>query len=360
MKKTNQGAKLYHKRMRESRKVENGMMEREYCNWKTLWWYIKDHRKTICLLVTILLLEAVLNYLYHVSFEMTLYFSALLALILTLCFCIDFYRYRKKHLELLYLKNEILVSSIRLPHSEHLLEQDYQELMKILEQTLIRLRTDTTNSAREMTDYYTLWVHQIKTPIAAMRLILQEEDSEKSRELSAELFRIEQYVELVLQYIRLESSSTDYNFKMQELDPIVRQTVRKYAPLFIRKKLGLHYEPPNCGVLTDEKWLCFVLEQILSNALKYTENGSISIYMMEKILVIEDTGIGIAPDDLPRICEKSFTGYNGRRDKKASGLGLYLSNKILRKLGHGLKIESEPGVGTKVMISLSSKHVEYE
>ena len=145
----------------------------------------------------------------------------------------------------------------------------------------------------DMVDYYTLWAHQIKTPIAAMRLTLQSGEMSQSRELSEDLHRIEQYVEISSQ--------------------------------FIRRKIKLVYEPVGVTVLTDEKWLLFVLEQVLSNALKYTKAGEIEITLeAPKTVCIRDTGIGIAPEDINRIFEKGYTGYNGRTDKKASGIGLYL------------------------------------
>lgn len=216
-----------------------------------------------------------------------------------------------------------------------------------------------------MTDYFTLWTHQIKTPIAAMYLLLQQEIPEQDRsqeihfmkqyfiqkrEIESELFKIEQYVEMVLQYLRLNSSVNDFVLQEYELDGMVRQAVRKYAPMFIRRKLSLHYEPLQVKAVTDEKWLTFVLEQILSNAIKYTSAGDIFVRMEGGCLVVEDTGIGILPEDLPRIFDKGYTGYNGRSDKKASGIGLYLVKKILEKLGHKILIESEPGKGTKVKL----------
>ena len=156
-----------------------------------------------------------------------------------------------------------------------------------------------------MEEYYTLWVHQIKTPIAAMSLLLQEEDTPENGELSMELFRIEQYVEMVLQYLRLDSPDHDLAFRSVDVDDCVRQAVRKYARSFIRKKIALDFQETGIETVSDEKWLVFVLEQLLSNALKYTPSGSISLSVEEPLtLVIEDTGIGIAAEDLPRICEK--------------------------------------------------------
>jgi len=141
----------------------------------------------------------------------------------------------------------------------------------------------------------------------------------------------------------------------------VRQAVRAYASQFIRKKIRLEYEPLSCRVLTDEKWLLFAVEQVLSNALKYTKAGSVSITMeAKKTLCIRDTGIGIAPEDLPRVFEKGYTGYNGRADKKATGIGLYLCRRILGKLGHTISIESKLGVGTTVRLGLESAHLTVE
>ena len=158
---------------------------------------------------------------------------------------------------------------------------------------------------------------------------------------------------MVLGYLRLESGSSDYVIRAYDLDGIVRQAVRKFASQFISKKLRLDYEPVRTEVLTDEKWLLFVIEQVLSNALKYTRTGGIAITLEEpKTLCIRDTGIGIAPEDLPRVFEQGFTGYHGRDDKRATGIGLYLCRRILTRLGHTITIESEPGVGTTVRIGL--------
>lgn len=212
-----------------------------------------------------------------------------------------------------------------------------------------------------MIEYYTIWAHQIKTPIAAMRLLLQSEKSDMNNELLEQLFKIDQYVDMVLQYLRMEDISSDLLIKSYQLDTIVKQAIRKYSSSFIRKKIKLNYEELNCSVITDEKWLLFVIEQILSNALKYTPQGEISIYMDNELpvtLVIEDTGIGIAEEDLPRIFERGFTGFNGRNDKKSTGIGLYLCKSILNKLSHTITIESEIDKGTRVKIGLDSADID--
>lgn len=210
-------------------------------------------------------------------------------------------------------------------------------------------------------DYYTVWVHQIKTPIASMRLTLEGSDSPESRKLSAELGRIERYVEMALVYLRLDSESSDYVIREFELDPFIRRSVKKFAGEFISKRLSLELEPSGASVVSDEKWLAFVVEQVLSNSLKYTREGSVRIYLAEpKTLCIRDTGIGIAPEDMPRIFDKGYTGLNGRADLRASGLGLYLCRRVCRKLGHGISAVSAPGEGTEIRIDLSSYDLDPE
>ncbi len=248
-----------------------------------------------------------------------------------------------------------------LPEVRSLDDADYQAILEALRQEQKDLRTTMNLRYQDRLDYYTIWAHQIKTPIASMRLTLQNEDSPLSRQLAEEVQRIEQYVEMVLVFLRLDSDSNDYVFRNQDLDPIIKDAVRKFSNQFIRKKLRLCYEPLHVSVLTDEKWLSFVIEQVLSNALKYTQSGQITIELEEPLtLCIRDTGIGIAPEDLPRVFEKSYTGYNGRTDKKASGIGLYLCRQICTRLGHRIWINSSLESGTVVRIGLEHRELKPE
>lgn len=242
------------------------------------------------------------------------------------------------------------------PQKRNPLEKEYIRLIEKLENEILLINNDNEARKREMVDFYTMWVHQIKTPIAAMHLILQDEDMDSMKlqdELEGELFKIEQYVEMVLSYLRMESDTTDYVIKKYSLEDIVKRVVRKYAKLFIRKKICVELDNLDREVITDEKWFSFALEQLLSNALKYTNKGKISIYVNEHDeLVIEDTGIGIEEFDLPRIFEKGFTGYNGRRDRKSTGLGLYLCKTVLKNIGAGVRADSVKGKGTKMIIEI--------
>lgn len=223
-----------------------------------------------------------------------------------------------------------------------------------------KTRSHWEEKTAERGDYYMMWTHQIKTPIAALKLLIEKVPSHDREQflMQEELFKIEQYVEMVLNFQRLESISSDLVLQEYELDALIRQAVKKYSVLFINKGLKLNLGQTDRKVITDEKWFVFCLEQLLSNSIKYTGRGEISIRMEPTKpedpvkLVIEDTGIGIRAEDLPRIFEKGFTGYNGRLDKRSTGIGLYLTCRILNHLGVGIKVESEEGHGTKVTLGL--------
>lgn len=298
--------------------------------------------------------------LYSLPWEAMGYAFVLAGVFILVIGIIDFAGFYQRHVLLKKMKNNITVTRYMFPTPRNLIEDDYQDLIKTIDHDRTEIINQQEKAFADMVDYYTIWAHQIKTPIAAMRLLLQSAQSETNSELLEQLFKVEQYVEMVLQYLRLENMSSDLVFKRHSLDDIVKQAIRKYSKSFIRKKIKLSYTDLNCDVLTDEKWLVFVVEQILSNALKYTNTGEISIYMdgeLPDTLVIEDTGIGIEQEDLPRVFEKGFTGYIGRADKKSTGIGLFLCKQILNKLSHTITIESVVGKGTKVKIRLDAADI---
>lgn len=318
--------------------------------------YIISHIKLIIFFICFVAILLTVFTLYKLPTSSVGY-SLLLCSFITFIFIVtDYISFIKKHRALKILKENISISNEHMPYPTNIIEKDYQDLIEALFKANKKITTEVHSKYAEMADYYTLWIHQIKTPISAMKLILQSSNMPDNCELSAELQKIEGYAQMVLSYLRLESDSTDYIIRKYSLDQIIKQAVRKYSSQFIRKKIKLKYQSVDVNVLTDEKWLLFVVEQILSNALKYTNSGGeISIYLKtEQVLCIRDSGIGISPDDLPRIFEKGFTGYNGRTDKKASGIGLYLCRRICTKLGHQITASSESGIGTEIMLDLSS------
>ena len=325
--------------------------------------YIKEHRTQICMYLGAYGIFFVIFDLYHIDLACVEYAFLLSGVWSLLYAVLGFVRYRRTHRELQNVIKGEKEQILEFAEGTTLLEQDYQKLVQKLYTQINETESEQAIERQDMLDYYSMWAHQIKTPIAAMNLLLQTEKEEHPvlvRELEMELFKIQQYVEMVLTYLRMEDMSADLSFAVCDLDMVIRQVVRKYSKMFILKKITLVYEPIQETVLTDEKWLSFVLEQLLSNALKYTENGSVHIYKKGQILVVEDTGIGIREEDLPRIFERGFTGYNGRNDKKSTGIGLYLCKSVMDKLQHGLWLESEAGKGTRACMDLSREKLPVE
>ena len=190
-----------------------------------------------------------------------------------------------------------------------------------------------------------------------MRLTLEGSDSPESRKLSAELGRIERYVEMALVYLRLDSESSDYVIREFELDPFIRRSVKKFAGEFISKRLSLELEPSGASVVSDEKWLAFVVEQVLSNSLKYTREGSVRIYLAEpKTLCIRDTGIGIAPEHLDRVFERFYrVDKSHSKASGGTGLGLSIVRTLAERNGATVGVESCPGRGSRFTVCFEQK-----
>lgn len=305
---------------------------------------------------------------------------------------IGFGRHCESIRQLEEMRKNIAVVQNEMKVPEYLYETYYQDCINVLVQEKNKGQNELMNRQQDITAYYSMWVHQIKTPIAALKLLIDEEvdsyleadDVEQndmhvttSRQMQSELFRIEQYVDMALQYTRLGAETNDFVFEYVTLDEVIKPSIHKYAKQFIQKQLRLTYTPQELMAVTDKKWLGFVIDQLLSNAVKYTKQGGVTIrvcgasqpcgcagcedaekksvaYEDSVRLVIEDTGIGIRAEDLPRVCEQGYTGYNGHADKYSTGIGLYLCRSILDKLGHPFHIASEQGHGTRVEIVMGT------
>lgn len=273
-----------------------------------------------------------------------------------------FFRWKRKRRQLLILKRqaEQSLETADFPKAETPLEEIYQEIIREQEKRCQREQKESREKLVRSREYYTRWSHQIKTPIAAMELLLQEEPADV-RALKRELLKTSQYVEMALSYQRMEGEGNDLVIQRYELRPVVMQAVKKVSPLLIHKHISFSAGDLSGEVLTDEKWLVFVLEQLLTNASKYTkEGGSVRIGQENGMLVLRDTGIGIRPEDLPRIFEWGYTGYNGRLDKRSTGVGLALVKQVMEMLGNKIEIRSVLGEGTEVFLDLRRTELEAE
>ena len=339
-------------------------MEREIIQ-QSIFSFLKIRKVPIIIFTGIATIFGILFYLYDIPSDAIIYGCELSFVWSAVCLLIDFYKYYKRHKLLHINREQFFENAEELPEYMDIIECDYQELAKELYQAKQELISQNRIARKEMLDYYGMWVHQIKTPIAAMDILLQNteqflyqldakeiiQEAMPVSDMKMELFKIERYVEMALNYLRVEDISSDLSFKKHAVDDMVRQVIRKYSKIFISKKIKMNFKPTERYIVTDEKWFVFVLEQLISNALKYTKQGQISIYMEDKSLVIEDSGIGIPAEDLPRIFEKGFTGYNGRENKKSTGIGLYLCKNIMDKLQWNITADSEVGSGTKIYLT---------
>ena len=318
----------------------------------TFWDYLKYKRITITAFLIFAAIIFTCQLLFGMPLKILWYPYALCALIGLVFLIIGCQRQRKTCADLRLIADlqAELIDDLPEPLSPE--AAGYQKIIRSLCSEDLQRQAMLSQKYDDMIDYYTAWAHQIKTPIAAMKLSFQNEDSPLARQSLSDLKRIEQYVDMVMTYLKLESEDLDYVIREHDLDDIIRPVIRNFAGEFINRKIRLEYDPAGYTVLTDDKWLAFVLEQLLSNALKYTKEGTIRIYMEPSSLCISDTGIGIEAADLPRIFEKGFTGYNGRSDKRASGIGLYLCKRICDRLGHPISAESAVGAGTTLRIGL--------
>lgn len=327
---------------------------------KLIRFYVQEHKYWFVLIFVLLLMLLFLFYVYQINIEPLLYGYILILFFFIVFIGFDFYKYVLIHRQRASIREEDIVSALSIEDMT-LAGLDYHDLLEKMDHARVEAIMENENQIKETMDYFTMWIHQVKLPIAGMQLLLEEKNLDK-KAIQSQLLRIDQYTDMVLAYLRMYSKQSDFLFRDVSLDDMIRQSIRYFSTDFIARKIHLDFQPTNKYVLTDEKWLVFVLEQILSNALKYTSvNGQIRIYLNDDgQLVIEDNGIGISSSDLARVFEKGYTGFNGRVDKKATGLGLYLCKEICRKLEHTISIESKPNAYTRVMLGLDRRRFRHE
>lgn len=228
-----------------------------------------------------------------------------------------------------------------------LIGEDYQQLLIGLEQWHQEKYQELLKFDKDLLDLTRVWTHQMKVPIAALDLMTQTNNLTQS-DVQHQLLELDNYLNILLSYLRLQNTSTDFRFETFDVADVTRDIIKKYANQFIMKNLSVRIEG-SWRLTSDRKWLTVALEQIINNAVKYTKTGGVTIKFDESI-TIADTGIGILPEDLPRLFEHGFTGYNGRHHQKSTGLGLYLTKEILDKLELTVTMTSQVEQGTEVQI----------
>ncbi len=304
----------------------------------------------------ILVLEGVVYSLYGLPWGPAVYTMLLSGALFLVIWLVGFSFYREKYVWLKRMKDTDELEDVRFPKASGGIEACYQDIIEKREETWREFRSREQTRRKQEDDYYTRWSHQIKTPVSVMRLLLQEEEPDQGA-MRHEMFQIEQYIAMALQYQKLEKGGRDLRLGEYRAVDLIRQAVRNTSELFIHKKISIQIsEDLDFDILTDEKWFVFILEQILTNAVKYTREGGVSIFREgESRIAVQDTGIGILPEDLPMVFEWGYTGYNGRLDKRSTGIGLSLVRSAAELLGHQVRITSTPGKGTTVHIETGRK-----
>ena len=327
--------------------------------------FLKDRMYPILWGISVVVVCGLVFWLYSIRGDAIVYSVLLCVTVGLVVLTLDFVRELRRHRARLRSIRTASYERTDLIDEYGVAATDYADLVQALWKRIEDIEDSRFAERREAKDYYTTWVHQIKTPLAVMQMLVKSEDTEQSRAIAAELFRTEQYVDMALGYIRLGEDVSDLAVRECDIDELIRASVRRFAPQFIAKKLSFSYEPNKMKVVTDDKWFTFLLEQIISNAIKYTYEGGVTVTLTDDAkVIVRDTGIGIAPEDVPRIFEKGFTGFNGRTASdgstdggRATGLGLYLCRKIAHKLNVGLSVESEVGRGTAFTIDMRKEEI---
>lgn len=209
------------------------------------------------------------------------------------------------------------------------------------------LRNKMIEERNDLEEYFLLWIHQIKTPITVCNLILGKPDADYR--LKEQIFYIEDYTNMAMNYLKLKTRTSDMDICEADLDSIISGVIKKYSIIFIEKKIKLNYKKTEAKVVSDTKWLSILLEQVISNALKYTKSGEITILYDKKTnkLTVKDTGIGIPSSDIKKIFDRGYSGFNGRLNEKSSGLGLYMVGKIAEILNVEIEVKSELNAGSE-------------
>lgn len=226
-------------------------------------------------------------------------------------------------------------------------KEDMAKRIEELEIENKTLQSKIIDERKDLEEYFLLWIHQIKTPITVCNLILGKPDAD--HRLKEQMIYIEEYTNMAMNYLKLLERTSDMDIYEVDLDIIISSIVKKYSLIFIEKKISLDYTPTNVKVISDAKWLFIMLEQIISNSLKYTKSGKISINFDKELLKlsIKDTGIGIPSKDIKKIFDRGYSGFNGRVNEKSSGLGLYMVGKIAELLGIGIEVKSQVNIGSE-------------
>ena len=314
-----------------------------------------DQRLFIIFYIALLLLIALLCALYALPMQLCWDLTRLTWLPVIV---LVLYRVYQEHQQIKQCQSYLSGVSPDIYHANNFVENSYLDVIRQFKEKSDTTKNDAYQSIREHQDYLMTWSHAIKTPLTALKIQADSQMLLSNHAVRQQVLLIERQLELLLNYERLSDFNHDLEFGWFDLKRIVNDVVQRYATFFIAKNISVNVKIASVQILTDEKWLTFVLDQIIFNAIKYSKNDSeITMSWQVKTLKVIDTGVGIAAADLPRIFESGFTGHNGRQYKKATGMGLYMARKVSGYLQQNISITSIEHEGTIAAIQFSTQHI---
>lgn len=323
--------------------------------------FLKDKITTISLLTFAVITTEIFLSIYNIPIFIKIYLAVSVVLMYFIGLFIEyisksiFYKRIKNRLN--ELEEKYLITEL-IGDTNNVEEQNLKDILEETNKSMIENVNKYKYMTEDYKEYIELWIHEIKTPIAASKMIIENNKNEVTKSIAEEIDEVENYIEQALYYARSNVAEKDYLVKKSKLSDIVNESIKKNKNLLIQEKISIDLQDLEIYVYTDGKWIIFTLSQIIQNSIKYMkseENRKITIYARQNaenvVLYIEDNGIGIKPEEVVRVFEKGFTGTNGRtKNKKSTGIGLYLCKKLCDKLGIGIEISSEENIGTKVKL----------
>ncbi len=331
--------------------------------------FLKDKVHLIILFFFFYLIFLLLFFALKIPTYFVISFSLLWALFLIIMFLTEFLRKKKFYDELKKNiskldKAYLVLETLQKPefYEGILLWDALYDINKSMNEKMNELENQTKN----FKDYIEMWIHEVKKPISSLTLIAHNNQEKLDQNITSQIKRIESSVEQVLYYARCENASVDYLIKEVDIGKIIHEVALKNKDDLLINNITFQVENLHCFVLTDSKWLSFILEQLLQNSIKYRRENMESIIKISVVeeekntqIIVEDNGLGILPEDIPRVFDKTFTGHNGRKCKTSTGMGLFIVKNLCEKLGHKIEITSKVNEGTRVIITFfKNKHYE--
>lgn len=322
--------------------------------------FLREKASTILLLLFGLITIEIFLMAYNVGMFIKIYIPLIIMGLYMISIIIEYFKRKKFYNNLLNMLEELdekylITEIIKTPN--FLEGQIFKNSLEQIDKSMLENVNKYKYMTEDYKEYIELWIHEIKIPIATSKMVIENNKNAITKSIDEELDKVENYIEQALFYARSNTVEKDYYIRKVVLKEIVNESIKKNKSSLIQEKISIDIHDLDIEVNTDNKWIVFILNQIIQNSIKYRkkENSVIEMYANQGkenvILYIKDNGIGIKQGEITRVFEKGFTGTNGRlSNKKSTGIGLYLCKKLCNKLGIGIELNSVQNEGTEVKL----------